>query len=92
VKSLAFALLILVVAAGTILFAESAAWDRRDRQAESFQRLVGGVGFGPALDLTGCAYSFDPRLEDRCSEECGPIPAGDCFCPRHDSSPECLSH
>jgi hypothetical protein len=85
VKSLAIALLILAAAVGAILITESDSRDRRDRQAESFQRLVGGVGFGPALDLSGCAYGFDPRLDERCSEERGPIPAGDCFCPRHDS-------
>jgi hypothetical protein len=92
VKSLAIALLILLGAAGAILIAESGSRDRRDRQAESFQRLVGGVGFGTALDLSGCAYAFDPRLDERCSEDRGPIPAGSCFCPRHDASPERESH
>jgi hypothetical protein len=79
-------LLFLASAAGAILLGET--WKQRDQEAraESFQRLVGGVGFGPALDLSGCAFSFDPRLDRSCSAESGPIPSGGCFCPRHAGS------
>jgi hypothetical protein len=79
-------LLLLVVLCGaavTVLAVE--ARDRPDR-SEPFQRLVGGVGFGPALDLSGCAFGFDPRLEGSCAEEYGPVPGGSCFCPRHAGS------
>ena len=52
-------------------------------QAREFQRLVGGLGFGPALDLERCAFSFDPRLCPTCPNDWGPTPAGMCFCPYH---------
>ena len=41
---------------------------------------------GPALDLSGCAFGLDPRLDGSCSEQSGPVPAGACFCPRHAES------
>ena len=85
-RNLAIALIVLVCAAGAILIAEGRTAGRRDEIAADFQRLVVGVGFGPALDLSGCAFGFDPRLDGRCADERGPIPAGDCFCPRHAGS------
>ena len=75
-------LVLLAGAAGAVLAAENLARPGPERD-EPFQRLVGGVGFGPALDLSGCAFSFDPRLDGACAEECGPIPGGGYFCPRH---------
>jgi hypothetical protein len=81
-RGLLLLLLLLTAAAGAILVTE----DRRSAHAEQFQRLVGGVGFGPALDLSGCAFGFDPRLDGGCAEESGPIPGGACFCPRHAGS------
>jgi hypothetical protein len=41
--------------------------------AEAFQHLVGGLGFGPALDLSPAA-AFDPRLD-------GSRAAGDALVP-----------
>jgi hypothetical protein len=79
-------LLLLAGAAGAVLVTEGQAQDRRQAHAEEFQSLVGGVGFGPALDLSGCAFGFDPRLDGSCSEEDGPVPGGACFCPRHAGS------
>lgn len=55
-------------------------------RSEEFQRLVGGLGFGPACDLSGCPFGFDPRLDGACGEDCGPVPGGRCFCPRHAGS------
>jgi hypothetical protein len=81
-----FALLLLVGMAGAILVIEEHTQRRRAIPREEFQRLVGGVGFGPALDLSGCANCFDPRLDGSCEQECGPIPGGACFCPRHAGS------
>jgi hypothetical protein len=78
-----FALLLLVGAAGAVLLLEDQRWARRQEQSESFQHLVGGLGFGPAVDLSGCAFCFDPRLDGTCSQECGPVPGGSCYCPRH---------
>jgi hypothetical protein len=79
-------LLFLVSAAGAILWAETGKQRDQEARAEAFQRLVGGVGFGPALDLSGCAFSFDPRLDRSCSADSGPISGGACFCPRHAGS------
>jgi hypothetical protein len=75
-------LLLLVVASAAVLVAE----DRSLAHTEEFQRLVGGLGFGPALDLSGCAFGFDPRLDGGCAEECGPVPGGASFCPHHAGS------
>jgi hypothetical protein len=55
-------------------------------RAGEFQQLVGGLGFGPAVDLSHCPNSFDPRLCHRCPEDLGPVPGGGCFCPQHASS------
>ncbi|MGH7162441.1 MAG: hypothetical protein ACREID_03070 [Planctomycetota bacterium] len=50
---------------------------------EAFQRLVGGLGLGPTLDLARCAREFDPRLECACGLRHDPLPAGSMFCPTH---------
>jgi len=80
------ALLFLLAAAVGVLVAEDRLQRSRQARAEQFQHLVGGLGFGPALDLSGCAFGFDPRLDGGCAEERGPIPGGACFCPRHAGS------
>lgn len=77
--SLGVALLLLAVSAAGALVAHGG--DRADRGG--FQRLVGGLGFGPGGDLSGCPNGFDPRLERGCGGRCGPVPAGNCFCPLH---------
>ncbi len=79
-------LILLVIASSAILVAEDQRQRSRQPRSEQFQRLVGGLGFGPALDLSGCAFGFDPRLDGGCAEERGPIPGGACFCPRHAGS------
>jgi hypothetical protein len=73
----------LAGAAGVLLGVEDRLQRRQAGGAEEFQRLVGGLGFGPAVDLSRCAFSFDPRLCGSCPEDGGPIPAGAYFCPRH---------
>jgi hypothetical protein len=75
-----FILLLLAGAAAAILIAENR---MQQGHAEPFQHLVGGLGFGPALDLSGCASAFDPRLDASCHQEYGPIPGGACFGPQH---------
>ena len=57
-----------------------------DRSAAEFQRLVGGLGFGPAADPSRCAFCFDPRLSPSCPHDLGPVPGGACFCPYHGCS------
>jgi hypothetical protein len=85
-SGLFFVLLVLLGAAVVVFVFERKGESHRKTQREAFQRLVGGLGFGPATDLAGCAFGFDPRLDGSCSEECGPIPGGACFCPRHAGS------
>jgi hypothetical protein len=48
-----------------------------------YQRLVGGLGVGPALDLSRCPNSFDPRVCPRCTEDLGPLAGSGHFCPQH---------
>ena len=79
-------LLVLAVSATAVLIVEGRSQRRREARSEQFQHLVGGLGFGPALDLSGCAFGLDPRLDDSCSDDCGPIPGGATFCPRHAES------
>ena len=43
--------------------------------------LVGGLGFGPSVELSTCPVQFDPRLETTCNAQTGPIPAGGLLCP-----------
>ena len=68
----------LVLGAGLLL-----AVGNQDGDAGEYQELVGGLGFGPAVDLGRCPCGFDPRLGGRCAEDYGPIPGGEAFCPRH---------
>jgi hypothetical protein len=81
-----WALLLLTGACSALLIGESWTEARRQARAEDFQHVVGGVGFGTALDLSGCAFSFDPRLDQSCGLDSGPVPGGSCFCPRHAGS------
>src|SRR5258707_1370982 len=84
---LLFALLVtLAAAAAAVLAVEELARSRKNARGEEFQRLVGGLGFGPALDLSQCTFGFDPRLEATCSQDVGPIPGGGWFCPYHAGS------
>jgi len=64
-----------------LLVSDTSLQDRRAARAEEFQRLVGGLGFGPALDLSRCPNSFDPRLDDGCGDDDGPIAGGARYCP-----------
>ncbi len=48
-----------------------------------FQRLVGGLGLGPAVDLSRCAGEFDARVEPACSHRFDPLPGGSLYCPAH---------
>jgi hypothetical protein len=82
-----FLLLLLVTgAAAAVLVVEESNGSDRLTHAESFQRLVGGLGFGPALDLSSDASAFDPRIEGSCSMDYGPIAGGACFSSRQAGS------
>ena len=73
----------LSLAACAIVVAES----RRDPvsagRSREFQQLVGGLGFGPAIDLSRCTLAFDPRLGPMCESQLGPIPGAGFVCPEH---------
>jgi hypothetical protein len=79
------AILLLATLAGLVLALEARPTFDEARTRE-FHHLVGGLGFGPALDLENCEFSFDPRLCPGCSYDCGPIPGGRAFCPYHAGS------
>jgi len=72
---------ILVVAAGTAVGCYRQASPTRVADAAGFQQLVGGLGFGPTVELSTCGVQFDPRLETTCNAHTGPIPAGSLLCP-----------
>ncbi len=87
--SRAWLLLVVLLLSGSsavILATEARLQRTRTVHAGEFQRLVGGLGFGPALDLSGCPFGFDPRLDGSCAEDYEPLPGGSCFCPRHAGS------
>jgi hypothetical protein len=73
----------LALAAGAMLAIGARHSAAEAGRGRAFQGLVGGLGFGPALDLSRCAFSFDPRLCPACSQEVGPVPGGKAFCPHH---------
>jgi hypothetical protein len=77
---------ILALAAGGILVYEARSEGAGADKAREFQTLVGGLGFGPALELSTCPNSFDPRLCAACPRNVEPIPGGQIFCPQHAGS------
>jgi hypothetical protein len=83
--ALAIIALALTIAAVAILL-EGQQTPTREARACEFQGLVGGLGLGPAVDLSRCAFSFDPRLCRHCPADVGPIPGGGCFCAEHGCS------
>jgi hypothetical protein len=76
-------ILTLALAAASVFVIDGQLQRRQADRAEVFQGLVGGLGFGPAVDLSRCAFSFDPRLCSSCPQDGGPIPGGAYFCPQH---------
>jgi len=74
---------VVVVAAVAAVASDSLRHARRFHRAEQFQTLVGGLGVGPAVDLSHCAYCFDPRHSTGCRENVGELPGGVAFCPYH---------
>jgi hypothetical protein len=62
---LLIAIAALVVLAVTIWIHDAVTAKQSEEMSEDFQSLVGGLGFGPALDLSNGSYTYDPRLGDR---------------------------
>lgn len=73
----------LACSAGMILAWEAHSRPQEERSGQEFQTLVRGVGFGPAVDLSGCAFAFDPRLASGCPRDLGPLPSGSVYCTHH---------
>lgn len=79
-------LLVLVVGlplAAGVLVAGTSPSPAQVEDGAAFQHLVGGLGFGPAVDLTRCGREFDPRVEGTCALRHEPVPCGSIFCPPH---------
>jgi hypothetical protein len=76
-------ILSLTLAAIVLVVVNSLDRDSPGARAREYQELVGGLGFGSAVDLSRCASSFDPRLGQRCPGDFGPLPGGGYFCPHH---------
>jgi hypothetical protein len=68
----------LVVAAAASVAARTDG--ARAERAVEFQRIVGGLGTGPALDLAACEADFDPRVGAVCRGATTPIAGGRAFC------------
>jgi hypothetical protein len=68
---------LVVVAAALVAPRSDAA---RVARSLEFQRIVGGLGTGPALDLDVCGPDFDPRVGAVCRGATDPVPGGRAFC------------
>jgi hypothetical protein len=79
-------ILLLTVACAAVLVVEARLSTGLEKRAKEFQLLLGGLGFGPSLDLSLCPFAFDPRIDDSCADDYTPVPGGTCFCPRHAGS------
>jgi hypothetical protein len=80
---LLIAILVLTFSAAVLLALDNHSRSTQETASRDFQRLVGGLGLGPAVDLSRCPSSFDPRLGRCCRGAYYPIPGGKCFCPHH---------
>jgi hypothetical protein len=72
-----------LLVAGAVSVVAASAPRRAPAAGADLQRLVGGVGAGTALDLSRCAYGFDPRVGTVCDGRHEPLPGGGALCPRH---------
>jgi len=74
----------LVVLAAACLLAPRDAG--RAARSTEFQRVVVGLGAGPAIHLDVCAPDFDPRVDAACAGATEPIPGVRAFCAHHGGS------
>lgn len=79
-------LAVLAIGAVVVLILACRPPAEETRRNEEFQRLVGGLGFGPAISVKRCEQGFDPRLCPCCTHAVGPIPGGAVLCPYHASA------
>jgi len=79
-----FAALTLAIAAVSCLAISNGPGEWDSVKAIEFQQMVGGLGLGPATNMSECPALFDPRIAVTCPYEYEPIPAGqNFFCSRH---------
>jgi hypothetical protein len=79
--------IVLVTIAAAAVLALDVALHRAQRQpAHEFQQMLLGLGLGPALDLSHCPFSFDPRVGHGCEQDVGAIAGGLYFCSQHAGS------
>ena len=76
----------LTCCAGFLVARDTWLPDRRTASSREFQRLVGGLGMGPAITLHLCESSFDTRLAPNWRAAHQPLVCGEYFCPQHASS------
>jgi hypothetical protein len=79
-------LLALIIAAALVLTLEGSYQHQHTERSEEFQRLIGGLGFGPSLDLSHGEFRFDPRLADHPTHDAGPLPGAARFDPERGRS------
>lgn len=77
---------LLTLTATAMVVVETRLSSKPEDAAAEFHHLLGGLGFGPALDLSVCPFGFDPRLDGSCANGYAPLPGGACFCPHHAGS------
>jgi len=65
-----------VLAAAAVVACAGRGHAARAARGAEFQRLVGGLGLGPATDLARCGRSFDARLAGDCAESLDTAPGG----------------
>lgn len=75
--------LVLVLAVALCWTIDAGYQEQRCQTDFEFQQLVGGIGMGPAIDLSACAFAFDARLACTCRSMQEPLPGGQEFCPHH---------
>jgi hypothetical protein len=77
--ALGFAVVLGAAGAAALVAGSGAQAERARPEGRAFQRLVGGLGLGPSLDLAHGDAAFDPRVTSPASARFEPIPAGDVF-------------
>lgn len=71
---LAVVLLLMLGTVATVVLAQRTPGSAA--RSQEFQELVGGLGFGPATELSEDASTFDPRVCPTSPGDLGPLPAG----------------
>jgi len=80
------ATILLTVGATVLVACDTRHANRVNESAWDFQRLVGGLGLGPALTLDDCEAVFDVRLAPDWRGAHPPLVGGEYFCPWHGAS------